>query len=59
MSIWKWLIYATLFAINISVIIATWISPDPPTKISLTIWVSASAIWMINGLINDVERGNK
>lgn len=59
MSIWKWLLYAILLAINVVVIIMTWISPEPPTKFSFTIWVSIAAIWMVAALINDSKRGKK
>jgi hypothetical protein len=59
MSIWKWLIYATLFATNVSVIVMTWVSPEPPTKISLIIWVMIASIWIAFALVNDIIDGKK
>ncbi len=59
MSKWKWLKYAVLLAVNVVVIVLTWISPEPPTKIAITVWVLVAAIWMSVVFVYDFSRGKK
>jgi len=44
---YKYIFFILMSLIGGAAIILTWISPDPPSKLNMTLWIGIAMIWAL------------
>jgi predicted membrane channel-forming protein YqfA (hemolysin III family) len=50
-KVYKWVFFILMSLVSIAAIVLTWVNPDPPSKLNMTVWIAIAMIWALGSTL--------